>query len=673
LVAFSCLGALCAAPAAAQQPSEVLPQISVTSSRLGDGITGASTTVITAEELARSPGQTLQDVLATQPGIQIQSLYGPSAGGARDVIDMRGFGAAATSNTLVLVNGRRLNDAELASVDLAAIPRDSIERIEIIRGNAGSVLYGEGAVGGTINIITKTGVGLPNRLSAQQTVGSYGYHGSDLSMRHSNGPFTVSAYGSTIDSKGYRVNNELRERNGVGEIRYTGVEGTAYLNMTADSQHVGLPGGRNVTLTTSVLAADRRGAATPWDYSDKQSASVTTGFTRQLNGWAELIVDGGVRQKQVQGEFFFALDSPYSYVDTSLSVWSFTPRVKLTGDVFGMATNGTVGVDVYKTDYQSDRSSGFGLSPIHRYGIDQRTLAAYWQHTVSVRPDTDISAGARLQRNTISARDIYDPTAPGAFDVEGLPLDKNENQHAYHVGIEHRLNAAFAVFGRIGRSFRFPNADERIGMAPFLVASSLDLKTQTSHDIEGGVRFRHGAFDLQTSAYVMDLTNEIHFSPATFTNTNLDPTRRSGVESQASYRVSDTLRLKGGLAYTRAVFREGVNAGHEVPLVSRWTGSAGVSWDVWAKWLTLDVTARFFGDRRFDNDQANFQPKIPGTAVVDLRLGGEIDRFNWSMTVQNLFDTDYFDYGIASATTYGTYNAYPQPGRTFMAKAGVTF
>ena len=46
----------------------------------------------------------------------------------------------------------------------------------------------------------------------------------------------------------------------------------------------------------------------------------------------------------------------------------------------------------------------------------------------------------------------------------------------------------------------------------------------------------------------------------------IDPTRRSGVESQASYRVTETLRLKGGLAYTRAVFREGINAGHDLTL-----------------------------------------------------------------------------------------------------------
>ncbi len=84
-----------------------------------------------------------------------------------------------------------------------------------------------------------------------------------------------------------------------------------------------------------------------------------------------------------------------------------------------------------------------------------------------------------------------------------------------------------------------------------------------------------GRFNAQWSAYDMKLKDEIHFSPATFTNTNLDPTRRYGVETSASYQLTDNLQIKGGVAYTRAVFRQGIFAGNDVPLVSRWTGNVG--------------------------------------------------------------------------------------------------
>ena len=63
-------------------------------------------------------------------GVQLQTPYG-DVNGAYTSVDVRGFGAFATANTLVLINGRRLNDLDLAGVDLSTIPRDSIERIEI--------------------------------------------------------------------------------------------------------------------------------------------------------------------------------------------------------------------------------------------------------------------------------------------------------------------------------------------------------------------------------------------------------------------------------------------------------------------------------------------------------------------------------------------------------------
>ena len=83
----------------------------------------------------------------------------------------------------------------------------------------------------------------------------------------------------------------------------------------------------------------------------------------------------------------------------------------------------------------------------------------------------------------------------------------------------------------------------------------------------------------------MDLENELQFNPIQRFNVNLDPTRRYGSETSASFRVSDTVQLRGGMAYTRAVFREGPFAGNDVPLVSRYTGSAGVSWNIWQNYL----------------------------------------------------------------------------------------
>jgi iron complex outermembrane recepter protein len=189
--------------------------------------------------------------------------------------------------------------------------------------------------------------------------------------------------------------------------------------------------------------------------------------------------------------------------------------------------------------------------------------------------------------------------------------------------------------------------------------------------MEAGVRFNFGNVTVQSSVYEMKLENELMFDPVNFVNYNLDPTQRRGWETIATWQMTEDVRFKGSLTYIDATFREGVNAGKQVPLVSPWTGSIGVTWNIWKKYLMFDGVVRYVGDRHMDNDQRNFQPLIPATTLVDVRLGGEIDQFFWAVSVENLFDEMYFDYSVASATTFGRYNAYPQPGRTFLVRAGM--
>ena len=255
-----------------------------------------------------------------------------------------------------------------------------------------------------------------------------------------------------------------------------------------------------------------------------------------------------------------------------------------------------------------------------------------------------------------------------------------KRNYALHAGIEHRVNSAFTLFGRAARAFRTPDVDERVASGPILPfapfpAAPFDfrLKTQTSYDVEGGFRYKYGGFQVQSSVYFMDLENEIHFIPALFYNVNLDPTRRTGIETAASYRVNDSLLLRGGFAITRAVFREGPFAGYNVPLVSPVTASAGFTWNIWQNYLVLDGTLRGWSARNMDNDQLNTQLPIGANATVDMKLSGQVDRFFWSFAVNNLLNTYYYDYAIASTFTPGRFFAYPLPGRSYLLKAGVTF
>jgi iron complex outermembrane receptor protein len=137
---------------AAEPPVTVGPPVTVTATRFDDTATRypIGVSVITAQDIERSTASTVPQLLQSLAGIRTRDL----SGSPNVQVDMRGFGIFGDQNTLVLLDGVRISEYEQVPVNWASIPLASIERIEIMRGG-GAVLYGSGATGGTINIITK--------------------------------------------------------------------------------------------------------------------------------------------------------------------------------------------------------------------------------------------------------------------------------------------------------------------------------------------------------------------------------------------------------------------------------------------------------------------------------------------------------------------------------------
>jgi len=97
--------------------TETSNNILVTATRIDPGNLKArgNTTVITAADIEKSTARTLPELLGREAGILTRSLFGNH--GVNATVDMRGFGAASGQNTLILLDGRRLNDVDLSSVD----------------------------------------------------------------------------------------------------------------------------------------------------------------------------------------------------------------------------------------------------------------------------------------------------------------------------------------------------------------------------------------------------------------------------------------------------------------------------------------------------------------------------------------------------------------------------
>jgi vitamin B12 transporter len=159
--------------ALAAQPSATLqPEMTVTATRDAIPINQAvaDVTVIGSAEIQRNPARNLAELLTQQAGLEISMSGGL---GATSSAFVRGTNS---NHVLVLIDGMRFGSATAGNPALENIPLGQIERIEIVRGPMSS-LYGSDALGGVIQIFTKTGEGSANRLipNAQGVLGSQGF------------------------------------------------------------------------------------------------------------------------------------------------------------------------------------------------------------------------------------------------------------------------------------------------------------------------------------------------------------------------------------------------------------------------------------------------------------------------------------------------------------------
>ncbi len=105
--------------------------------------------VITADQIEASPSKSLSEIIEPVLGVSLTRYGGV---GSSAFVSIRGSSA---EQVLVLINGKKINTAQGGGVDLSMLNPDMIERIEVYRGG-NSAVYGENAIGGVINVITKS-------------------------------------------------------------------------------------------------------------------------------------------------------------------------------------------------------------------------------------------------------------------------------------------------------------------------------------------------------------------------------------------------------------------------------------------------------------------------------------------------------------------------------------
>ena len=421
------------------------------------------------------------------------------------------------------------------------------------------------------------------------------------------------------------------------------------------------------------------------DKSSSSSIELTLGGNYQLDKNFEIITDGGIRRTK---NHFTDIDNAFGSHNnqrTYLDTWSLTPR--LTGDFqfLGIPSNTTLGLDWYYSDYRTVRGKSLDDKPHNEFDARQRTLGLYCQNIFSPQDlKSDISFGIRLHHLDFIGGDQLDLHAPdGDWRSQTETLEETDWAFSSEIGISHRLTNQSNLFGRTAHSIRLPAIDERMSSKD-TGATTFKLKTQRSWDLEGGVKHQIGSVNLQSSAYAMWIRNEIHLDARkdSFlgTNVNLHKTRRYGFENTAEYQLSKKLSINGNINYTRAQFQccdinDGLKLdGNDLPLVSKWTGNVYAKWKI-SDYTNLTINTRFVGSRKFDNDQEEFHAKIPSYYTTDLKIQGSKEKFFWLFEVNNLFDKEYYNYGVASSNRAkaSTENIYPLAGRNFLLQMGYSY
>ncbi len=652
-------GCLASISAHAQKnPDLVADEVVVTASRFEEkpGDQPIGVTVITGEEIRNSGETSLPRLLSRQPGVFVRD----NSGSPDMQVDLRGFGVTGDQNTLVLLDGRRLSEYELTTARWSSIPLESIDRIEIVRGS-GAVLYGGGATGGVINVITKGPVSSSKSFDTYAGGGSYNTRDYRVGGQIASETVGLGLNGGHYTSDNFRENNRVVQDNFVADLRNFDPNHTLNLKLGYDKQDLRLPG----TRTEAELDTDRRGTRTPEDFSNRSGGFANLSGKFRL-GDAELIADLGYREKK--NDFHAAFSGLTLDGNTKVETWSFSPRAKLPYAAFGVNNSLVFGADWEDWDYTSVRNNPASAT------AKQKNSAVYLQNVSTLLPGTTMSLGGRLQRIEF---DASDSTVPAG----GASGEQTRNLSAYEIGARHQFNGSAAIYGKYGYSFRIATLDEIYspGLGAFFIPPTVTfIEPQTSHDAELGLETQFGPGRYRIAVYRSDLKNEIHFDSNAFANVNLPPTKRSGVTLEGKWTLTTSALLFANYTYTEAKFRSaslgGIDvSGNRIPLVPRHMANVGIDWSIWER-TRLNAAANYVGSQLYDGDELNtFGREMPSYWTADLGVFHTIDAWTFGASVRNLFDEKYSTYALAITFPTNTFIAYPSPERNFLVSVQYRF
>ena len=626
-------------PGAVHAQEQTLPAVTITGARFDSdpALAPIGATVITAEQIRRAGAADVNQAIRKIGGVYgRQSLdASPDFG-----LDLRGFGSNSSQNLVITVDGVRLSENELAPAVLASIPIETVERIEIIRGGA-SVLYGEGATGGVIQIVTRRPTTNTRRGTLRFEAGQFGLADLRASVAQSWDGFALDAAIGKQRTDNYRDHNAYDQANFSGGVQWTHAAGRVGVRIESARQESQFAG----SLTLAQFEANPRQADTLKDFGSVDSDRIAA-FLEQRIGNIDAAAELSYRRKTVESTYFFDFGSgefasAFGY-DSAQS--QFSPRLRHLAQLDGKLNELVFGIDLIRwtrltrADFSNADATQFSSAFYVRDELK-------WEGSHNAR----LSVGARRESFN---KDFTDPITAAADHTR-------QTQNAWEVQGSFNATPAINLYAKTGRSYRVPNADEN-GFR----SSNGVLAIQTSRDLELGAVFGNTRFGATARAFRHALTNEIFYDPTApgpfgpGANTNLAPTERKGFELDAHAALGAGLRLTATLQHVKASFTAGPNAGREMVLVPENVLTTRLSWAP-GNGHSADLGVQWVDSQRYGNDFANqCGSRIDSYATVDARYARQLGAWELSVAALNLGDKHYFSNAFSCRGSI-----YPSDGR----------
>jgi outer membrane cobalamin receptor len=438
-------------------------QVVVTATKTEVEISDApqSISVITKEEIRNTPDRTIPEIIQRAAGVLITN-YGPI--GSLTSANIRGSEAG---QVLIMIDGRRVNDAQNGEFDLSNLPlsKDEIERIEVLRGSA-SALYGADAMGGVINIITKSPTKEPDTRVAA-SFGRFATQEHSLSHRWKPGSLGYGLFASKGRSDGFRQNSDYDAWTLGGDLYYD-LPWKAELKVSARNiqKEIGVPG--SITMPDPDDRQKDNLTQLDLNYRDKIGSTVTLNFKGFQNIYRQ-IFDAGSK----------GLDVGPPLLEKSYATG---------GDFQATAAIGSANLVTGGVEAIQDRVDSSSL------GVHRATRSAvYLQDEIEVVKAVTATLGLRYDTHSFY-QNQWDPRAALLFR---LPWDT-------------RIRASVA------RSYRAPTFNDLYWPATAYVAGNPNLQPEKawSHELGGEKKFGDLAI-FKVAGFYRDVTDLIRWAPGT--------------------------------------------------------------------------------------------------------------------------------------------------------------